>query len=237
MTQIVTLSFTLDNASTFLVACYGLTKDPFIRDYMLVLNYYQSDLRHFLKDKYHSLTLLQKFDIIYEIAICLNKIYEQNIIHRDLHSGNILYLVGTNAWYISDLVGQLTKLQIVFMGIHTLLLKFIVVKFIQQNQIYEHINVGSETPCDCEHDLDLILDMFSECRPKIYENIPYEYATLMKQFIQKMGILIRSLYNEMDKQQEPNIQSRNSRNLKSKINVQLKEQLDKNEKDDINEKD
>ena len=57
-------------------------------------------------------------------------------------------------------------------------------------------------------------------RPKIYKYIPYEYATLMKQcwdanhaykIRYKINSLIRSLYNEMDKQQEPTIQSNSSK--------------------------
>ena len=98
----MTLSFTLDNTSTLLVKCFGLTKDPTTQDYTLVLNYYETDLRRFLKDNYQSLTLLQKYQIIRVTAFSLYKIHEQNIMHRDLHSGNILYDVN-DSWYISDL--------------------------------------------------------------------------------------------------------------------------------------
>ena len=91
----MTLSFTLDNTSTFLVKCYGLTKDPTTQDYMLVLNHYQTDLRHFLKDNYQSLTLLQKYCIIYDITNSLCAIHGQNMTHRDLHS-EIFYMMQTS---------------------------------------------------------------------------------------------------------------------------------------------
>ena len=68
---------------------------------MLVLNNYDNDLRCFLKDNYQSLTLLQKYHIISCIANNLIEIHFQNIIHRDLHSGNILYKSNTSK--ISDL--------------------------------------------------------------------------------------------------------------------------------------
>ncbi|RHZ48704.1 hypothetical protein Glove_543g88 [Diversispora epigaea] len=82
----VTLSFTLGNNSQFLAKCNGLIKDPTTQDYMLVLFNYHSDLRHFLKDNYQSLTLLEKYYIIHHIVTSL-------MIHRDLHSGNPIIIV------------------------------------------------------------------------------------------------------------------------------------------------
>ncbi|RHZ43779.1 hypothetical protein Glove_856g36 [Diversispora epigaea] len=42
--------------------------------------------------------------------------------------------------------------------------------------------ITGKTPFDdYEHDLELALDIVKGCRPKIYEYIPHEYATLMKQ--------------------------------------------------------
>ena len=99
----MTLSITLDNTSSYLAACYGITKDPRTQDYMLVLNHYQNDLKHFLKDNYLSLTLLQKYIIIRKIADSLDEIHKRNIVHRDLHSGNILYNSRDILWRISDL--------------------------------------------------------------------------------------------------------------------------------------
>ncbi|RHZ74613.1 hypothetical protein Glove_220g56 [Diversispora epigaea] len=73
----VTISFTLDNASQFL--------DPTTQDYMLVLKHYNNDLRHFLKDNYHSLSLTQKYQIIKHIAFGLNtKKYYIEICTREI---------------------------------------------------------------------------------------------------------------------------------------------------------
>ncbi|RHZ59651.1 hypothetical protein Glove_362g56 [Diversispora epigaea] len=329
----VTLSFTLDNTSSFLSTCYGLTKDPTTQDYMLVLNYYDNDLRHFLKDNFHSLTLFQKYNIIYKIARNLNRIHSKNIVHRDLHSGNILYNSRNTIWRISDLglsgpvdkpsnsiygnlpyiapeviCGEIytTKSDIYSVGIlmwevitnetpfddyeHDLELTLDIVKGCRP-KIYEYIpheyitlmkqcwdansdnrpdaitvckkmesliNVGilmwevitNETPFDdYEHDLELTLDIVKGCRPKIYEYIPHEYITLMKQcwdansdnrpdaitVCKKMESLIKSLYNEMDKQKEniENIQSKNSRS-KIKNFFKLKSKKDKNNQVIIN---
>ncbi|RHZ80445.1 hypothetical protein Glove_136g102 [Diversispora epigaea] len=257
--QEVTLSFTLDNSSTLLALCFGLTKDPSTQDYMLVLNYYNNDLRHFLKDNFHSLTLLQKYKIISNITHSLAKIHIQNVIHRDLHSGNILYSEPVSEWYISDLglSGPVDKPSNSIYGN----LPYIAPEVLG-GKIYatksDMYSVGilmwevitSETPFDdYEHDLELTLDIVKGCRPKIYKYIPQEYVTLMTQcwdanpdnrpdahtIYVKMESLIKSLYNEMDKQQE-NITNIQSKNFKSKIKnfFKLKSKKDKNNQVIIN---
>ncbi|RHZ82924.1 hypothetical protein Glove_103g27 [Diversispora epigaea] len=246
--QEVTLSFTLDNTFQFLAVCYGLTKDPSTNDYMLVLMRYDNDLRHFLKDNYHSLTLLQKYNIIYDLLNTLIKIHEQNIMHRDLHSGNILY--STLQWCISDLglsgpadkplnsiYGNLPYIAPeVYCGqIYTIKSDIYSIGILMWEVITGEIPYG-----DHEHDSDLAFSIASGYRPKIYENIPLEYATLMKQcwdanpdnrpdaniIYDKMKLLVKSLYEEMDKQQEPTIQSKN---FKSRIKKFFKSSSIKNE--------
>ncbi|RHZ59648.1 hypothetical protein Glove_362g51 [Diversispora epigaea] len=251
--QEVTLSFTLDNTSTFLAACYGLTKDPTTQDYMLALNYYDNDLRHFLKGNYHSFTLLQKYDIICDITYSLDRIHSQNIVHRDLHSGNILYNSRNSSWYISDL-GLSGPVDKPSNGIYGNL-PYIAPEVIR-GEIYTTKSdiysmgilmwevITGKTPFDnYEHDSELTLDIVKGCRPKIYEYIPHEYITLMKQcwdansdnrpdiytIYRKMRSLMMSLYNEMDKHQE-NIENIQSKDLKSKIKnfFKLKSKKDKN---------
>ncbi|RHZ80414.1 hypothetical protein Glove_136g70 [Diversispora epigaea] len=257
--QEVTLSFTLYNADTFLAECYGLTKDPSTQDYMLVLNYYNTDLRHFLKDNYQSLTLLQKYKIIIYIASNLNKTHEQNIVHRDLHSGNILYLAKVAEWHISDLglsgpvdkpsnsiYGNLPYIapEVLCSDIYTIKSDIYSVGILMWEVI------TGETPFDdYEHDLELAVDIVNGCRPKIYEHIPHEYVTLMTQcwdanpdnrpdayaIYMKMNSLIKSLYNDLDKQHEPIIRSKNFKSkiskffkLKSKISKFFKSKKGKN---------
>ncbi|RHZ59664.1 hypothetical protein Glove_362g71 [Diversispora epigaea] len=248
--------FTLDKTSAFLAKCFGLTKDPITQDYMLVLNYYNNDLRHFLKDNYHSLTLLQKYDIICDISYSLDRIHSQNIVHRDLHSGNILCDSLNSGRYISDLglSGPVDKPSNSIYGNLPYIAPEVICGeiYTTKSDIYSmgmlmwEIITG-ETPFDdYEHDSELTLDIVKGCRPKIYEYIPHEYITLMKQcwdanpnnrpdaytIWEKMDSLIKSLYNEMDKQQK-NIQSKN---LKSKVKnfFKLKLKKDKNNQVIIN---
>ncbi|RHZ59649.1 hypothetical protein Glove_362g50 [Diversispora epigaea] len=255
----VALSFTLDNTAQFLAKCYGLTKDLSTQDYMLVLNYYTNDLRHFLKDKYHSLTLLQKYDIICDITCGLYGIHSQNIVHRDLHSGNILYNSRNIIWRISDLglSGPVDKPSNSIYGNLPYIAPEVICGeiYTTKSDIY---SVGilmwevitGETPFDdYEHDLELAIDIVKGCRPKIYEYIPHEYSILIKQcwdanpdnrpdvstILEKMDSLTMSLYNKMDKQQE-NIENIQFKNLKSKIKnfFKLKSKKDKNNQVIIN---
>ncbi|RHZ82881.1 hypothetical protein Glove_103g146 [Diversispora epigaea] len=247
--QEVTLSFTLDNTFYSLAVFRGLTKDPSTNDYMLVLDYYDSDLRHFLKDNYRSLTLLKKYEIIYEIAFSLNKIHEQNIMHRNLHSGNILYHAHTLDWYISDLglSGPVEEQLNSICGN----LPYVAPEvycgqiYTAKSDIYSigilmwEVITGKTPYGDHEHDTDLAFAIAKGYRPMIYENIPLEYATLMKQcwdanpnnrpnldiIYYKMESLVKSLYEEMDKQQEKTIQPKN---FKSKIRNFFKSNSTKN---------
>ncbi|RHZ70765.1 hypothetical protein Glove_267g33 [Diversispora epigaea] len=239
--QEVTLSFTLDSTSAFLAAFYGLTKDPETQDYMLVLNYYQTDLKHFLKNNYQSLTLLQKYRIILHVSISLDKIHDQKIMHRDLHSGNILY----TDWYISDfgLSGPVDK------PINSIYgnLPYIPPEILRQKDYTTKSDVYSlgiimwevitgETPFGnhkCNSNSDFAVAIICGYRPKIYKDIPEEYATLMKQcwdafpdnrpvayeVYEKMRLLIQSLYNEK------NLNTQISKDIKSKISKDTKSKI------------
>src|ERR1044072_8014700 len=61
------------------------------------------DLRKYLQKKRNQLTWKEKIKIVADIIDSLLRIHKENAIHRDLHSGNILYSEYANCWYISDL--------------------------------------------------------------------------------------------------------------------------------------
>ncbi|RHZ57523.1 hypothetical protein Glove_386g40 [Diversispora epigaea] len=243
--QEVTLSFILDNTSTFLVKCYGLTKDPTTQDYMLVLNYFETDLRRFLKDNYQSLTLLQKYLIISSTAFNLGRIHEQNIMHRDLHSGNILYK--SNTWYIGDLglSGSVNKqLDSIYGNLPYIAPELLCKRnYTTKSDVYSlgiimwEVITG-ETPFNNHNfnsNSEFALAIINGYRPKLYKYIPYEYVTLMKQcwdanpdnrpdadtIETKIDSLIQLLYNEMDKQQEPTINSSKSNLTKDKSSEKI----------------
>ncbi|RHZ79128.1 hypothetical protein Glove_151g88 [Diversispora epigaea] len=251
--QEVTLSFTLDSSSNKLAVCRGLTKDPITHDYMLVLKHYNTDLRQFLKNNHHSLSLLKKYIIIGKITNSLFKIHAKRIMHRDLHSGNILYNASNLRWYISDLglSGPVNKPSNSIYGN----LPYVAPEvycgkcYTEKSDIYSigilmwevitgKIPYGDH---DYENNSHLALAIASGYRPKIYKHIPLEYANLMKQcwdadpdnrpdtrILKKtMRSLIKSLYEEIDQEQSKS-KTKNKNKQVTKNNKSNKKKGNKN---------
>ena len=58
------------------------------------------DLRKYLQQNHNKLTWKERIQIVVDIIEALERIHDENAIHRDLHSGNILL---KNSFCISDL--------------------------------------------------------------------------------------------------------------------------------------
>ncbi|EXX65352.1 Ypk2p [Rhizophagus irregularis DAOM 197198w] len=70
---------------------YGITQDPETKNYIMVLEYADSgSLRHFLNTRFNELSWFNKITYLCDIAFGLRTIHENELIHRDLHTGNIL---------------------------------------------------------------------------------------------------------------------------------------------------
>ena len=88
--------------SGMIVPCFGITKFPDNGNYAIVLNYYlEGNLRDYLQKNHSNLTLKNRITIFEYLCGALYAIHEKDLIHCDLHSGNIL-LYGGNC-YITDL--------------------------------------------------------------------------------------------------------------------------------------
>jgi serine/threonine protein kinase len=72
-------------------------------NYMLVMRKFDINLKTYLQQYHNQLTWEQRIKITLFITKALGKIHKENAIHRDLHSGNVLYLQYNDRWYISDL--------------------------------------------------------------------------------------------------------------------------------------
>src|SRR5581483_5657245 len=70
---------------------------------MLVMDRMDIDLRKYLQQNHNQLMWKERIKITYLIILNLYFIHKENVIHRDLHSGNILYSQSHDILCISDL--------------------------------------------------------------------------------------------------------------------------------------
>ncbi|PKK73445.1 kinase-like protein [Rhizophagus irregularis] len=76
---------------------YGITainKDPndeTVKNYLLVMEYADGgSLRNYLKRNFANLTWNDKYNLAYQLACAVSCLHDEGIMHRDLHSGNVL---------------------------------------------------------------------------------------------------------------------------------------------------
>ena len=86
-------------SDTYVIPCYGITKDPETNNFMMVMEYAErGSLRQSLNK---ILGWNMKFSILNNISYGLSCIHKKGLIHRDFHSGNILHYY--SSYYITDL--------------------------------------------------------------------------------------------------------------------------------------
>ncbi|RIA90963.1 kinase-like domain-containing protein [Glomus cerebriforme] len=85
-----------------ILPCYGITQDPKTKDYMMVLHYCErGDLRKYLSlPKKNIFHYYSKINHLFKISRGLLDIHNAGKVHKDFHSGNILF---GSAPYIGDL--------------------------------------------------------------------------------------------------------------------------------------
>ncbi|CAI2182976.1 12857_t:CDS:2, partial [Funneliformis geosporum] len=148
------------------------------------------DLRKYLQQNHKKLTWKNRIEIIFHIINALYRIHQENAIHRDLHSGNVLYSPRTFNWYISDLgfCGPVDKpLNSIYGNLPYIAPEVIVNKeYTYASDIYSigilmwEISSGQPPYINYEHDYYLVLRIISGMRPKFVPGTPEEYKTLMQ---------------------------------------------------------
>ncbi|RHZ83855.1 hypothetical protein Glove_87g103 [Diversispora epigaea] len=79
-----------------IIRFYGISIDPSTETYYLVLQYAKGgDLRTYLRNNFNTLDWKIKIQMAKDIASGLDCIHEENIVHRDLHSKNVLVHEGS----------------------------------------------------------------------------------------------------------------------------------------------
>ncbi|RHZ57504.1 hypothetical protein Glove_386g55 [Diversispora epigaea] len=197
-----------------IIKCYGVTQDPQTKNYAFVLEYIpDGDLNHFIHKNFEEFTWESKLDYLNSIIDGIKNIHDKEIIHRDLHSGNILV---RNVPIISDLGfsqpanidSNLSRESQIYGVIPYMAPELF------KNQPYSYasdiyslgmimwqLTSGHRPFHDQEHGPKLIIDILDGKRPEITEDTPERWASLMKRCwhpdpsqrptIQEIGVLSR----------------------------------------------
>ncbi|CAB4437976.1 unnamed protein product [Rhizophagus irregularis] len=90
-TNEVILHYKIKKCNGFVIEFYGITQDPKTKNYMMVMEYAENgSLRNYLDKSYHELKWENKIHYLCSTAFGLASIHENEVVHRNLHSGNVL---------------------------------------------------------------------------------------------------------------------------------------------------
>ncbi|PKY45880.1 kinase-like protein [Rhizophagus irregularis] len=181
----------ISNNKSQIIPCYGFTQNPSNGNYMLVIFNMDIDLRKYLRQSQNQLSWKERINIACDIILALYVIHEENAIHRDLHSGNIMYSKLNQKWLIGDLgfCGPADKSTESIYGN----LPYIAPEVIsgknttKESDIYSaamlmwEISSGQPPFNDFENDYNLALNIINGMRPKVIAGTPLKYENLMKQ--------------------------------------------------------
>src|SRR5947199_8097289 len=177
-----------------IVGCYGITKFPDNGNYAMVLDRYrEGNLRDHLQENHSKLTLNDRITILSYLCNSLYRIHEKDLIHCDLHSGNML--MQTGGCFITDfgLCGPVDEKSsnkiygIVSYIAPELLRGTINAKNTKETDVYSvgmlmwEIFAGHPPFDDRAHNHHLICDICEKgLRPSILPNMPEDYAQIMQ---------------------------------------------------------
>src|SRR6266496_968330 len=169
----------------------GLTQNPSNGNYMLVMIKMDVNLREYLQKNHNQLTWNERIKITFLIIEALYYIHKEKSIHRDLHSGNILYSQFNDIWCISDLgfCGPADKSSKSIYGNLPYIAPEVIngKEYTFASDIYSvailmwEISSGQPPFVNYKHDdYDLAMDIINGMRPKIVSEILSEYKGLME---------------------------------------------------------
>ncbi|RIA93800.1 kinase-like domain-containing protein [Glomus cerebriforme] len=190
-----------------MIKIYGITKDPKSEDYMLVMQYAsEGDLHNYLQKEFTNIVWNDgKLNILRQISEGLANMHDVEFVHRDLHSGNILFdnsfyssnrttyrTIRRHQWKIGDLglsqPANDTSSNNEIYGVIPYIAPEIFKgsSFSKESDVYSmgmimwELTTGCKPFADVDHDHNLIFKILDGVRPKITEDTPECYADLMK---------------------------------------------------------
>src|SRR6266498_3931726 len=182
------------NSFLYLNKYYGITKNPNTNDFVIIMKYYElGSLKDYMAKNFYNVKWNDKLKILSHIIEGLGHIHDQKIIHRDFHSGNILYENQFDI-VISDLGISKSSIEstnddneiygiIPYMAPEILQGK----EYTTASDIYSfgmimwELMTGRMPFWDQKDDIELIIKICKGFRPPIVTNAPKGYVELMQE--------------------------------------------------------
>ncbi|RHZ74577.1 hypothetical protein Glove_220g34 [Diversispora epigaea] len=188
------------NSIKNIIKCYGVTQDPQTKNYAFILEYANDgDLHHFIHKNFETFTWSDKIEYLNDVIKGIKYIHDKKIVHRDLHSGNILVnrskVNNVKIPIISDLgfsqpanIDSNLSRESQIYGIIPYMAPelFKSQPYSYASDIYSlgmimwELTSGHRPFHDQEHGPKLILDILDGKRPEITEDTPEWWENLMK---------------------------------------------------------
>ncbi|KAG9292734.1 hypothetical protein G9A89_008322 [Geosiphon pyriformis] len=189
----------------YISSMYGITQNAETLEYGIVMEFAEhGDMRKYLSTNFHSTSWYDKLYIASDIAEGLDSIHSSGIVHRDLHSGNILQYVkdevtigdlglcqpvNSKGTTIDATTGKATEEKKEIFGVIPYIPPEVLrgEKFTDKGDIYSfamllwELATGKPPFHDRSHDLFLVMDiLYNGIRPKITSPlIPPSYAEII----------------------------------------------------------
>ncbi|CAB4422071.1 unnamed protein product [Rhizophagus irregularis] len=185
------------NKRSNILNIYGISQNPDTKEYIMVLQYArEGNFNHWMNKNYEYFNWRDKLSALLNIINGLKEIHQKSIVHRDFHTGNILFLSKKynfgNCILISDMglcgeVGNLDETKIY--GVMPYVAPEVLRRrtYTQESDIYSFgmimyfIATGRQPFYNRAHDHLLALDICKGVKPEINEpEAPRCYIDLMK---------------------------------------------------------
>jgi len=192
MVYIADLNEGFFNSLHYLNKYYGITQNPITGDFIIIMKYYKlGSLKDYITRNFYNIKWNEKLNILIHIVQGLNHLHNQNIIHRDFHSGNILYENEIDI-VISDLgisKSSMDKNDNEIYGIISYMAPEILQgkEYTTASDIYSfgmimwELIMGRMPFWDQNNDIGLIIKICKNFRPPIIKNTPKGYNELMQE--------------------------------------------------------
>ena len=171
---------------------YGITQNPSTKDFIIIMKYYKFDLRNYITKNFYNIEWYKKLKILIHIVEGLGHLHKQKIIHRDLHSKNIL-CDNDDDVVISDLGISKSAMESTDDNKRFGIVSYMAPEILQGKEyttasdIYSfgiimwELMTGRKPFWDQNDNVELMIKIRDGLRPPIITNAPKDYIELMQE--------------------------------------------------------